>query len=65
MRMTLLAVIAALGIGLTGTSAVSAAPMNTTVVGQTANFSVPVTKAWCRVHRWCERGRCWVHRHCW
>jgi hypothetical protein len=65
MRMTLLAAIAAIGIGLAGPSGALAAPVNTSVVGQTANVSAPVLKAWCKVHRWCEMGRCWVHRHCW
>jgi hypothetical protein len=35
------------------------------VIGAAAETSSPVTKAFCRVHRWCEHGRCWVHRHCW
>jgi hypothetical protein len=64
MRTTILATIAALGIGLICASA-SAAPMNATTIGKAVTASSPITKAYCRVHRWCEHGRCWVHRHCW
>jgi hypothetical protein len=65
MRMLILAGAAALCIGVIGANSASAAPANATVIGAAAETSSPVTKAFCRVHRWCEHGRCWVHRHCW
>jgi hypothetical protein len=65
MRTIVLAAISVLCLGLVGASA-SAAPLNATAIGRTASSTSPVTKAYyCRVHRWCEHGRCWVHRHCW
>jgi hypothetical protein len=64
MRTIVLAAITALGIGLISAAA-SAAPLNATAIGNAATAASPVTKAYCRVHRWCEHGRCWVHRHCW
>jgi hypothetical protein len=63
MRTIVLAAITALAIGLISVPA-SAAP-NVTAIGNAANATSPITKAYCRVHRWCEHGRCWVHRHCW
>ncbi|HLH11084.1 MAG TPA: hypothetical protein VKV77_04290 [Methylovirgula sp.] len=64
--MMLLAGVAALGLGFAGISTASAAPMSEgAFVGQTAHYSAPVEKAWCRVHRWCRYGRCWVRRRCW
>lgn len=65
MRTLIFAAVAALSIGLTGTTGAVAAPANATIIGQAASINSPVTKAYCRVHRWCEHGRCWVHRHCW
>jgi hypothetical protein len=64
MRTIILTAITALGIGLISAPA-SAVPLNTTAIGDAARATSPVTKAYCRVHHWCEHGRCWRHRQCW
>jgi hypothetical protein len=67
MRAIIVAAIIALGIGFTGASSSAAPlnPLNATPIGSAASATSPVSKAACRVERWCEHGRCWRHRHCW
>jgi hypothetical protein len=65
MKITMLAVMAAIALSLSGTSAVFAAPVDGTAISGASNFSVPISRArWCHVHRWCKDGHCWLHRHC-
>jgi hypothetical protein len=64
MRTIIFAAITTIGIGVICASA-SAAPLNATAIGDAASATSLVTKAYCRVHRWCEHGRCWRHRQCW
>ena len=65
MRVTMLTVLTAVAIGFLGMAGASAAPVNATLLKQSAGKFSPVEQVVCRVHRWCEHGRCWVHRHCW
>lgn len=66
MKISFLAVVAAIGLSLAGVTGAFAAPASGAAISAAPHFSAPITKAhWCRVHRWCEHGRCWVHRHCW
>lgn len=65
--MMICAVLAGVGIGLIGPMDVSAVPLVPAAVTQAAGSRSAVTPVlmMCKVHRWCEHGRCWVHRHCW
>jgi hypothetical protein len=66
MRVTLMAMVAVMTIGIAGTTGASAAPANASMISAQAKATSPVIDVrMCKVHRWCERGRCWVHRHCW
>ena len=57
MRTTLLAMVAAAGLGLAGTAGVTAAPINGSVIGDAANAASPVetVQHW----RWGSRGGHW------
>lgn len=67
MRMMVCAVFVGLATALAVPTDVSAVPLATSPIGQAAgphSAATPVLMM-CKVHRWCEHGRCWVHRHCW
>jgi hypothetical protein len=65
MRNVIFAAVGTVCIALAGASGASAAPVNASTIAHDASSTSIVSKAYCRVHRWCEHGRCWVHRHCW
>jgi hypothetical protein len=52
--------------GVVGAASVSAAPLNATAIGGAAAANSAVaTVVGCKVHKWCEHGKCRVHNHCW
>lgn len=65
MRMTVFSALSGLAMMVIGAASVSAAPLNATSISGAAAASSVVTKVPCRVHKWCEHGSCWVHKHCW
>jgi hypothetical protein len=65
MKAILLTAAIAVGISSFATSAAFAVPVDASFTRDKVNFT-PIEKAWtCKVHKWCEHGRCWVHKHCW
>ena len=71
MRKIMLSAVFALGVGLVGSTAASAATTipNATMIDKAAQSTSIVEKAYCRAwrHCWWRHGRryCEVHRRCW
>jgi hypothetical protein len=65
MKAMLLTAAIAVAASSLATTGVFAVPVDASFAGDKANFSSIEKVRYCKVHRWCEHGRCWVHKHCW